>query len=239
VKLSTPHFKRLEKLPKGRRLVIGDIHGCAKTLKKLVERLEFSQDDQLFFLGDYIDRGPASLETVHYVWELIEKGYAVFPLRGNHEQLMLEENKNGAEALARYVKHYKSEGFTGKDGLLKKEYFDFFSSLPLYFDLGNCFVVHAGFNFQTEDPLKDPYAMLWIRQFKPNEDFLKGRFVVHGHTPEQLSFIKEDIAQRNSRICLDNGCVYYPMYHGMEKGYLLALDVDSMELTEQVCVDFE
>jgi hypothetical protein len=29
------------------------------------------------------------------------------------------------------------------------------------------------------------------------------------------------------------------MYHGMEKGYLLALDVDSMELTEQVCVDFD
>lgn len=204
-----------------------------------MERLELSQDDQLFFLGDYIDRGPASLETVHYVWELLEKGYAVFPLRGNHEQLMLEENKNGAEALARYVKHYKSEGFTGKNGLLKKEYADFFSSLPLYFDLGNCYLVHAGFNFQTEDPLKDFYAMLWIRQFKPDEDFLKGRFVVHGHTPEQLSFIQEDIAQRSARICLDNGCVYYPLYHGMEKGYLLALDVDSMELTEQVCVDFE
>ena len=41
------------------RWIIPDIHGCAKTLKVLLENmLKVTKNDELYFLGDYIDRGP-------------------------------------------------------------------------------------------------------------------------------------------------------------------------------------
>ena len=43
----------------GRRLVITDIHGCAKTFKKLLDKVGLNENDQLFLLGDYINRGPS------------------------------------------------------------------------------------------------------------------------------------------------------------------------------------
>lgn len=42
-----------------RTLAIGDIHGCLKTLKALLEdKIAIQKTDTLIFLGDYIDRGP-------------------------------------------------------------------------------------------------------------------------------------------------------------------------------------
>jgi serine/threonine protein phosphatase 1 len=35
--------------------VISDIHGCLKTFVAMIENINPSKDDQLFFLGDYID----------------------------------------------------------------------------------------------------------------------------------------------------------------------------------------
>lgn len=41
--------------------VIPDIHGCYNTLKKLIEdNIGLNKDDYIFFLGDYIDKGPYS-----------------------------------------------------------------------------------------------------------------------------------------------------------------------------------
>ena len=36
---------------------IGDVHGCSKTLSDLLSRLRLDKDDQVVFIGDYIDRG--------------------------------------------------------------------------------------------------------------------------------------------------------------------------------------
>ena len=43
-----------------RIFAIGDIHGCLKTLNALLDKIDFSTEDTLIFLGDYIDRGPDS-----------------------------------------------------------------------------------------------------------------------------------------------------------------------------------
>ena len=40
------------------RIAIGDVHGCARTLQALLSRLALRPDDELIFVGDYIDRGP-------------------------------------------------------------------------------------------------------------------------------------------------------------------------------------
>ena len=64
---------------------IGDIHGCANTAKKLLfEEIKIDKEDELYFLGDYIDRGQRSKEVVDLILELKNENYKVNALRGNH-----------------------------------------------------------------------------------------------------------------------------------------------------------
>jgi bis(5'-nucleosyl)-tetraphosphatase (symmetrical) len=50
--------------------VIGDLHGCFKTFLSLLDRIAYSPDsDRLWLVGDLVNRGPASLETLQWVYE--------------------------------------------------------------------------------------------------------------------------------------------------------------------------
>ena len=75
-----------------RTFAVGDIHGEANQLDRLLCRLpELHRDDTVVFLGDYIDRGPESRQVI----ELVEAFRTGFPgrcilLRGNHEDAWLK-----------------------------------------------------------------------------------------------------------------------------------------------------
>ncbi|MEO9595099.1 metallophosphoesterase family protein, partial [Rhodopirellula bahusiensis] len=69
------------------RHVIGDIHGCAKALRSMIQELAPTADDELIFLGDYIDRGPDSRDVVEQLITL-QSTCKVVPLRGNHEWML-------------------------------------------------------------------------------------------------------------------------------------------------------
>ena len=47
-----------------RLLAIGDIHGHLEKLSRLLEVVAPTDQDQMVFLGDYIDRGPQSREVI-------------------------------------------------------------------------------------------------------------------------------------------------------------------------------
>lgn len=50
--------RKVEKKKEGRRIAIGDVHGCYYTLKRLLEdKVEVTKEDQIFLLGDIIDKG--------------------------------------------------------------------------------------------------------------------------------------------------------------------------------------
>ncbi|MDZ7847736.1 MAG: metallophosphoesterase [Owenweeksia sp.] len=72
-------------------LVIGDVHGCYYTLKKLVKKHWRPGVEVLIQAGDLINKGPHSIKCIQY-WMQLEKTHSgqVCLLRGNHEQLLLD-----------------------------------------------------------------------------------------------------------------------------------------------------
>ncbi len=67
-----------------RKLVIGDIHGGFKALIQVLERAEVTPDDQLIFLGDYVDGWSESSQIIHFLTELSGKQECIF-IKGNHD----------------------------------------------------------------------------------------------------------------------------------------------------------
>jgi protein phosphatase len=70
--IAVPHID-----PNRRILVTSDIHGHAAWLKNALAKADFGGDDLLIVVGDFIEKGPAGLETVRTVMELCQKGMAM------------------------------------------------------------------------------------------------------------------------------------------------------------------
>ena len=216
-----------------RIFAIGDIHGCALTLEKLLsDVLRIKKQDKLYFLGDYIDRGPRSKEVVDFILQLQKENYGVYTIRGNHEQLFIDSGTD--------FKHF--DNWLANGGLqtlesfgiirfdeLEDKYKSFFNNTEFYFDIPGYFFVHAGFNFENEDMFEDKDAMLWIRDMKVDRKRTGDKLIIHGHTPTALARVKKNLslADKTGSVNIDTGCVLknVPGY-----GFLSALEVSSMQL---------
>lgn len=69
-----------------RTLVIGDIHAAKKALVQVLERTELRSDDELIFLGDYVDSWSEAVETIDFLIDLKSQYNCRF-IRGNHDVL--------------------------------------------------------------------------------------------------------------------------------------------------------
>lgn len=219
-----------------RRIVIGDIHGCNKTFKKLLfEVLAIRSEDQIYVLGDFVDRGPDSIGVINTILELKENAYQICCLRGNHEQLMIDSVNN--------VSSYFQWLLNGGDSTMEdfgvrrfqdfpKSYQDFINSTVYYVELADFILVHAGLNFKKANLFEDTTAMLWSRKIKPVEAKLGNRKLIHGHTPIPLESL---LQQTGNCINLDGGCVF--KNQGKGQGYLVALLLDTMEFVYTECID--
>ncbi|MCB0756092.1 MAG: serine/threonine protein phosphatase [Flavobacteriales bacterium] len=218
----------------GRRLVITDIHGCANTFDKLLNKVGLNQNDQLFLLGDYINRGPRSKQVIDQILQLKEDDFNVFCLMGNHEETLLHLLFESPEELRMLLKSRKSLNLLNKRGFVRKRFVQFFRELAYYIKLEDHFLVHAGFNMKIDKPLTDVHAMCWTRNFQIEKPY-KGRQILFGHTPTKLSKIRLQLEQESPYVCLDNGCSH--TYLGKEYGRLLCYDIDSRELFKQKNID--
>lgn len=193
----------------GRLFAIGDIHGCFRQLREIIEeKINPEKDDVLVFLGDYIDRGPGIRAVTDYLIDLSAKGYIVKTLIGNHELIMLDAIKTGDTALwfmnggestlySFGIKHPRE---------LDLVYLRFFSELLWYFEYEKYLFVHAGFN--DSNPFEDRDSMVWVRTEHYFNPLLKDRIIIHGHTPITTSECSETVRQKKIVINIDTGCVY-------------------------------
>jgi serine/threonine protein phosphatase 1 len=222
----------------GRTLVIGDIHGCFLTLEKLVkDKIILQKEDQLYLLGDYVDRGPRCKEVIDYIMHLIASGYQVFPLLGNHEFQMLNSVISNVEFLAWQLnggqKTLDSFGIKTID-MLDIKYMHFFRNLEYYYLTDDYVLVHGGINFEAEKPMEDKEKMLWIRNEHVDRRVLEGRRLIVGHTPLPLDIIISTL--RTDKIMLDGGCVY--SNRRADLGYLVAFQLENMKLFSQKNIDY-
>lgn len=229
-----------------RTLAIGDIHGCFKTLKTLLEeKIAIQKSDTLIFLGDYIDRGPDTKSVIDYLMALDAEGFTCIFLRGNHEQTLIDALENQLTLKKGWFSKPKNkifeawfEGLGGRETLqsyslleltgFPESHLEWLKSSVFYHKNEHFYFVHAGFNFTENDILSDPKAMLWTREFEYDAHKAGNRKIVHGHVPVKLDFLKECLSlPKIGFIPLDTGCVYKDR-PGM--GYLSAYDFSTETL---------
>jgi serine/threonine protein phosphatase 1 len=215
---------RRPSLPAGLRIyAVGDIHGRLDLLNELLARIKTdialrpTERSVYVFLGDYIDRGPSSRETID---RLIEHGatHETVFLKGNHELIAIKclsdrglfdqwLRLGGMETLVSYSVPAETLA-SGKQiaelqsafhSALPQAHFRFFRDLQTSFSCGDFFFAHAGVKPDVELPQQKENDLLWIREefLSSNRDF--GKIVVHGHTPAS------EIEVKPNRINIDTG----------------------------------
>ena len=115
---------------------VGDIQGCLQPFQQLLDLIGFnSRHDRLWLVGDLVNRGPDSLETLRFVREL---GDAATTVLGNHDLHLLV----AAAGFGRIHKSDTLEGIlTAPD---RDELLDWLRSRPLFHHEDEFAMVHAG-----------------------------------------------------------------------------------------------
>jgi len=189
-------------------LAISDIHGCLNTFKAILQKIDYTKKDQLFLVGDFIDRGPNSKGVIDHIWHLQNQGYTITCLKGNHEQMLLNSLTDW-ETARNWLYHGGSQTL------------DSFEASDLQ---------HAGLNFDVLNPYEAEHSMLWIRDWYANVNFdwLGNRIIVHGHTPFKKSSIEEMFTKMDylQVLDIDAGCCFD--YEGL--GHLCAVDLSNRAL---------
>ena len=160
-------------------------------------------------------------------------GFEVIAIKGNNEELLVKAWEGDEEALKEWQKKggeetLKSFGANSPDEI-PEEYKEKIKKMGYYLEMDEAYIVHAGFNFQLKDPFEDKDAMLNIRNYKPDEKFLNGKKIIHGHTPITLEEVKQQILDNSPAINIDAGCVFFEKEG---KGHLAAIELGSWKLYE-------
>lgn len=145
--------------------LIGDVHGCALSLERLLQRLGYSKQQGVYqhpkrraiFLGDIVDRGPHIREALLLVHSMVQKGSAHMVL-GNHEHNALTyctQFKNPLTHSFEYLRpHTSANAVLIAETLTQfahypaewKELLQWFRGLPLFMEFG---AAHAGNAFRV------------------------------------------------------------------------------------------
>jgi serine/threonine protein phosphatase 1 len=128
--------------PRGRDFVVSDIHGCFDKLREALADVDFiAESDRLFSVGDLIDRGPRSTETLDWLarpW--------FHPCIGNHEDMALKSQHDN-NVLVSWVSMNGGQWWLALDAGTREKYLAAFRQLPVVMEIetryGRVGIVHA------------------------------------------------------------------------------------------------
>ncbi|MGP1274876.1 MAG: metallophosphoesterase family protein [Caulobacterales bacterium] len=214
-------------MPDGFRLyAIGDVHGQADLLDRLLDRIRSdvrvappADRAMLVMLGDYVDRGLGSAKVIERLSTLSGMPFAIRCLKGNHEAAMLDFMRDaragqvwcqygGGETLASYGVQLPSAQASVDDwevarkallSAMPRHHVEFLESLELFVLYEPYVFVHAGLHPDKPLEAQTEQDLLWIRDVFLDSRKRLDHKVVHGHTPEP------DYYHDDRRIGVDTG----------------------------------
>jgi serine/threonine protein phosphatase 1 len=204
-----------------RRIVIGDVHGHYDALIALLDAIAPNKNEQIYFLGDLIDRGPKSADVVDFVFR--NKYRCIL---GNHEQMLLDVLGNrhiSGEMFQAWLYGGGYATLVSYNHKIPQEHIDWLKKLPKYLDLGDVWLVHAGVDptLPLEEQTTEEFC--WIRDdfHRISEPYFKNKRIIAGHT---ITFTFPGITpgylvSGSGWLDIDTGA-YHP-----RSGWLTALDI--------------
>jgi serine/threonine protein phosphatase 1 len=205
----------------GRTIAIGDLHGCASHLAALLDALALTPADTLVLLGDYVDRGPDSKNTLNLILQLKQE-QPMICLRGNHDLWMVKARDNPGEYAAwlrvggaQTLGSYGRGGRTGTFDDVPPEHWAFIEDgLVNYHETDSHLFVHAGAEPNTPMAEQEPLWLFWESVHTPIQH-ASGKTLVVGHTTQKDGVIR------------DGGSTLWLDTYAYGGGKLSALDVVS------------
>lgn len=151
------------------RYCVSDLHGEYGLFLKLLDKINFCEGDELYVLGDIIDKGDSSVRLLKYISERDN----IHCILGNHEHAfleyyhsLLEESPDDfCEVLSRLREYFPKDGH-----LLDFELVDWLESLPAYIEGDGFVCVHAGV------PVKPDGTLLPLAEATVNQLVFDRRF---------------------------------------------------------------
>ncbi|MGP4077188.1 bis(5'-nucleosyl)-tetraphosphatase PrpE [Halobacillus sp. K22] len=210
--------------------VIGDVHGCLDELKQLFTELGYEWKSGLpfhpdgrtpIFVGDITDRGPASVECIRFVCQLVLEEKMALYVPGNHCNKLYRfflgnpvEETHGLETTADEYRSLSNR----EQKKVRKQFMTLVEESPLYHVLeeADAVIAHAGIRREdigknnkkvktfvlygdiTGEKLPDgrPVRRDWAQHYDGD------LWVVYGHTPvREPRFV-------NKTVNIDTGCVF-------------------------------
>lgn len=224
---SAPVEMPVAAVPRGTRIyAIGDVHGRLDLLRDLHRQIgdharEYPVERPVVVhIGDYIDRGYESRQTIDYLLDSPLPGFGMVHLLGNHERTLLEFlddlsvgpswlRYGGRETLFSYDIAWDRDLDEADDSLrriqddlrraLPERHRRFFAGLPLTHQEGDYLFVHAGVRPGVPLDRQAPDDLLWIRDEFLTSSADHGKIIVHGHS------ISEEPVLRPNRVGIDTG----------------------------------
>lgn len=145
-----------------KRFMMSDIHGFYEAFETALNKVDFSGENQLFLLGDYIDYGPDSRKVLEKIKALQEiyGSQKVITLMGNHEKALLSDADGDYGTLRSFLSARHFREFTEKEARLSGdsqnaeavrllledagELLAWMRHLPYYYETERQILVHAG-----------------------------------------------------------------------------------------------
>ncbi|BAZ83490.1 metallophosphoesterase family protein [Sphaerospermopsis kisseleviana CS-549] len=205
-----------------RRIIIGDVHGYYQGLMILLKEFAPTSEDQVYFLGDLIDRGPQSAQVVDFVKK---NNYPC--LLGNHELMLLSvmsKDFNSNQTIQAWLYSGGQATITSyQSAQIPQDHLDWLANLPTYLDLGDVWLTHAGVDPRKSVSEQTSQELCWIRdEFHSMElPYFSNKLIIVGHT---ITFTLPGVApgqlaQGEGWLDIDTGA-YHP-----RSGWLTGLDI--------------
>jgi hypothetical protein len=207
--------------------VIGDVHGEFLVLLDLLKTLGYDENGyhpenrKLVFVGDLVDRGPNSPQTVLFVKKLIELGNAQMVL-GNHElNLLSSKPKEGSAWYFNEREHLekKYEPFARASTSEKEEIYQFLASLPIALESDSMRVIHAAWVSSAIEEIRN-VSLGTVDNYYINKEIelnleIETSGLLKAYNEEQHQWAKEQIDENCTNIPFLHHTSKYNLYHQM------------------------